>query len=110
MNKPVNYAAIAIKLANERIKKTTVRELVPPPSCIGYEIGQLNESGSFRIYEERDLGQIPEGTPSAAIDPEMPGHGLKRFFMLAFVHHEKPPMGFPASIEISLKKKVESVA
>jgi hypothetical protein len=81
MNETVDHAAVSIKFRNQGIKESPILKFVLSECRIGDEVGKLNQTGRLGVHEQGYFGQIPEASPPASVDPEMPGQGLQWPFM-----------------------------
>lgn len=92
MNQPVQNAAFGIKPGHDFVEISGVLMLISAPNGPGDKIGNLDDSRSLRIDEQRHFRQIAELSPSSPANAKRPGKALERALMTRLVHDDETSM------------------
>ncbi len=116
MNQAVYYPTLRVELWEERIEEPPIAVFVTAPGGISDQVGQLNQTRSAGVDEQRHLGKVTKFPPTAAIEAKMSRQSLNGLFVFRVVHDNQtalialPAIAIPRSTVSALQKKVKPIA
>lgn len=82
MDQTVKHAPVTVKTPDYGVEKSPVLVFVTTPQGEGDQIGKLDQTRGFRIYEQWDFGHMSQLAPAGAIHPEFLSQRLQRLFIM----------------------------